>query len=912
MNPLLKKEIRLLLPSWIVALSLAVVPMWLVKNFDSFGGSGFFVLLAWLGMIALSLESFGREFSPGVFSLFISQPEERKHLWRVKVAVLAVATISVLIAFYGSLILRQLESTTTIFYRDIDDDHVLLNLQTAPALALTALAGGLWSTLLLRQTVAAMWFVILPPIGIAMTMAWMLPENPFLHIFDSFYLPGENSSHNFDSLFISVVLVIYSAASYLFARWLFFRAQEVGWTGGTISFSRWKYFDAGKKSSGKLKRHGPIAALFGKELQLHSVCLFCAVALLALHFIAICLRPFDKSHPIRELASNGFCLLWLIMPLIIGGMAVAEERKLGVMESLLCLPASRRLQFAIKFFMALFFGTLLGGVVPLALEKTAGALGAPNSIFDASGDHSLQNNWFIAAVVIVTLMLTFVAFFASTLSKNFLHAVGVAVATALGCGLFFAFIVFVAEHDTTFFGITPWHSILPIIIAIPVIVATLFWLAWRNFKTIHEDRRMWWRNIFWISGALVFIVVSSATIYNRAWEVFEPAEPPHGAAIFSLSNPPKLVGENNEDIHVRLPDGRIWFDSLGYNYGNYPSQLKEMEIALLRPLPESDGPSQFMDGSNWVSASARRVDWWDPRGAATPSEFVHVTGYHDTVGVQADGTLWISSKAVPEIWTGDKMVQFGVESNWKQVARSSPGFLLLKTDGTLWRWGDTNRVDSSQSQTNWPTVRADKPYQIGTNSDWKEILSVPWTSFAKKADGSVWSVTLDDYKTGKDELKHATNFDQVTFQTLSLSGNGERACVRPDGTLWMSWDFYKNGNEIYSDFVQIGRETNWIAVDVMWNGMAALKSDGSLWKWNFPENPPADATNIPLVRMGIHNDWIAMATTWGGVVALAADGSLWLWPIVNYEQYDNGPMDFALLKLPKQPEFLGNIFAKPD
>jgi len=902
MNPLVKKEIRLLLPSWIVALSLAVVPMWLVKNLDTFGGWGFFVLLTWLGTIALSLESFGREFSPGVFCLFMSQPEERKHLWRVKVTTLAAATGSVLIAFYASWNLRQLAPLHLTQNGSVVDDAMLVNLQTAPALALTAFAGGLWSTLLLRQTMAAMWFVILPPIAIAISVTLLLPENPSLHTYDSLLL------------LINVAFVIYSVASYLFARWLFFRAQEVGWTGGTISFSTWKYFDAGKKSLGKRKNRGAVAALFVKELQLHSVSLFCAVGLFALHIIAICLRPLVKTHPhpIGELVSDGFCLLWLMMPVIIGGMAVAEERKLGVMESLLCLPASRRLQFAIKFSMALFFGTLLGGVMPLVLEKIASEFGAPNFIFDGHGDAPLQHNWFVIFVLIGTAVLTFVAFFASTLSKNFLHAVGVAVATALGCGLFFAFTVFVAEHNTTFFGITPWHSLLPVIIAIPVIVATLFWLAWLNFKTIHEDRRMWWRNIFWISGALVFIVVSSATIYNRAWEVFEPAEPPHGAAIFSLSNPPKLVGENNEDIHVRLPDGRIWFDSLGYNYGNYPSQLKEMEIALLRPLPESDGPSQFMDGSNWVSASARRVDWWDPRGAATPSEFVHVTGYHDTVGVQADGTLWISSKAVPEIWTGDKMVQFGVESNWKQVARSSPGFLLLKTDGTLWRWGDTNRVDSSQSQTNWPTVRADKPYQIGTNSDWKEILQVPWTSFAKKADGSVWSVTLDDYKTGKDELKHATNLDQVPFQTLSLSSNGERACVRPDGTLWMSWDFYKNGNEIYSDFVQIGRETNWIAVDVMWNGMAALKSDGSLWKWNFPENPPADATNIPLVRMGIHNDWIAIANTWGGVVALAADGSLWLWPIVNYEQYDNGPMDFALLKLPKQPEFLGNVFAKPD
>jgi hypothetical protein len=546
--------------------------------------------------------------------------------------------------------------------------------------------------------------------------------------------------------------------------------------------------------------------------------------------------------------------------------------------------------------------------VPLVLEKTAAHFGAPSEIFDGKGDAPLQDNGFVIFVLIWTMVFTFVAFFASTLSRNFLQAVGIAVATALGCGLFFAFVVFVVEHNTTFFGITPWHSSLPVLIAVPVIVATLFWLAWLNFKTIHEDRRMWWRNIVWISGAVIFTVAGSALIYNRAWEIFEPAELPHGAAIFSLSNPPKLVAESYDNFHVRLPDGRVWFDSLGYNYDSRPSPWKELQFELLRPLPESDGPRQFMDGSNWFSASARHIDWWNEEPSP---KYVHIFGYFDTVGIQIDGTLWISSKAVPEIWTGDKMVQFGGEINWKQVARSRPGFLLLKTDGTLWRWGDTNRVDSSQWQTNWPTVRADKPYQIGTDSDWKEFLSDQWLNFVRKSDGSVWTVNFDEFKTEKDELKRQTNLDQVTFQTLSMSGNGERAYVRPDGTLWMSWDFYNNGKEIDSDFVRVGTETNWANVAVMWNGMAALKSDGSLWKWNFPKNSPDTVTKISPTRMGIHNDWIAIANTWGGVVALAADGSLWLWPLENdYDRESIGRM--ALLKLPKQPEFLGNIFGKAD
>jgi ABC-type transport system involved in multi-copper enzyme maturation permease subunit len=902
MNALLKKEIRLLLPSWITALSLAVVPMWLVKNLDNFGGWGFFVLLAWLGTIVLSLESFGREFSPGVFCFFMSQPEERKQLWRAKVTTLAAATISVLCAFYVSLDLRQLAPLHLTQNGSVVDDAMLVNLQTAPALALTAFAGGLWSTLLLRQTVAAMWFVILPPIAIAISMVVLLPEN--------------SSLHSYDSLCINVALIIYSVASYLFARWLFFRAQEVGWTGGTISFSTWKYFDAGEKSPRKRKKRGAVAALFAKELQLHSVSLFCAVALLALHVIAICLRPFDKMHPILELASSGFCLLWLMMPLIIGGMAVAEERKLGVMESLLCLPASRRIQFAIKFVMALLFGVLLGGVMPLVLEKIAAALGAPNGIFDGQGDHPLQNNWFIIFVLIGTTALTFVAFFASTLSKNFLHAVGVAVATALGCGLFFAFVVFVVEHNTTLFGITPWHSILPIIIAVPVIAATLFRLAWLNFKTIHEDRRMWWRNIIWISGALIFIMVSSTLIYNRAWEIFEPAELPHGVAKFSLSNPPKLDSEHYNGFLVRLPDGRVWFDSLGFFAENQPTRWKMFWAMLSHPFPKSAGPQQFIGGSNWVSTTAWRIEFWNPVGT-TPSKADLVSGYMDTLGVQADGTLWISSESVPKIWTGANMIRFDNETDWRQVLYAQSGFqlLLLKTDGTLWCLDTTNRFNSQNWRANWPTVRGFKPQQVGTNSDWAKIFRMGWRNYARKSDGSTWAVDINsDAKTGKYNLASETNYDRIPPQNFSSKGDDLTSYIGDGGILWIcNRRLNESGTQLQgTGFLQVGRETNWVAVAVTWGSMVALKSDGSLWKWNFPENYPAVAAKIPPVRLGIHNDWIAIANTWGGVVSLAADGSLWLWPIENYEQHDNGALDFALLKLPKQPEFLGNIFAKPD
>jgi ABC-type dipeptide/oligopeptide/nickel transport system permease component len=149
----------------------------------------------------------------------------------------------------------------------------------------------------------------------------------------------------------------------------------VAWTGGVISFSNWRYFQgAGKPSSFSVRRRRPIAALLKKEFQMHSITLFCAGALLVLHLGIFFMRIFYVTAHRNSFAdgvSDFFWMLWLVLPLTLGCMTVAEERKLGVMDGQFCLPASRRLQFVIKFIPAMIFGVLLGGIMPVLLEGLA-------------------------------------------------------------------------------------------------------------------------------------------------------------------------------------------------------------------------------------------------------------------------------------------------------------------------------------------------------------------------------------------------------------------------------------------------------------------------------------------------------------------------------------------------------------
>jgi hypothetical protein len=888
MNPLVKKEIRLLLPSWIVAMLLALVQA-IARPYDFYVAS-----LLFFGLTIMALTTFGRETSLNTFSLLLAQPAERLRIWQTKLSVLAVAFLTVFAVWLAAFGIAFIINSN---YVDASAEASSYNLFITICLIATAtFTGGLWTTLLLRQIAGAFWLTLLVP--------------AVLSGFSAVFLTQSQSNSTVIAV-LCVVFAIYSVGGFLFARWLFFRAQDVGWSGGVISLPEWKFFEARSESAVSLRNRKPIFALFKKEFQLQQVSLMGAAGLLVLHIGVIVLRKYHHFaiDSAGEVLTVIFWTLWLVLPVVIGAMAVAEERRLGVMECQLCLPVSRRIQFAIKGFFTLLLGTFLGGVMPMLLENIAVGFGAHNPMFTPevyTGKFGVL--LFQLGIVAFAGWLALVSFFASTLAKSFLQAVGLGIATFIGCMLL---IPVFTNNRMIFFDSISVHSFLPIVIAIPTLIVTLLWLAYLNFKNFRDGWPLWRRNLLGLIGAFVFIVLTTTALYNRAWEFFEPAEPPHGPAIFSLANPPKLNNEHG-DLLVQLPDGRVWFNNLSWDFlGGQPSRWKELWRELVSPLPGSAGPQQFVAGSNWVSATARHIVFYQHYEEAGNKPENHVVGYLDMVGVQADGTLWISDGKTNGIWIGDKMNRFGDGTNWQQVVRSHAGVLLLKNDGTLWRRG-TNHFDWNNWQTNWPSLRTCPLQRIGTDSDWKEIRGY-WNTLVRKSDGSVWSANVKD-EYWQDKFHRETNLDQVSFQTLSLTGDGDMAYVRPDGTLWMSGDYQQNGTNVYSGFfVRVGTETNWTAVALTWNKMVALKSDGSLWQWAFNRqwnsiNPEYLFRLIqkPPMRVGIHNDWVALANTWEDTIALAADGSLWLWPDRGlYEQ-------LTLLKLPKQPEFLGNVFGKAE
>lgn len=667
MNALVKKEIRLLRPAWLVVLALEVVLPWFGNEPEQTFKQTFTMLpvFFFFGTILLAVDSFGREFSLGTFSSLMVQPMERRHIWRSKITTLLLAAALIFAAYFASCWLRlhlALAETPPTWWRDLEIKAWRIglingfqqNMTISAAVMFVALTGGLWTALLFRQIAAAFWVTFLAPAGLLMVTLFFLPSN----------LAANEDV--FTALLYSLA-GLYAIGGFWLAHRLFHRVQDAGWTGGIVSFSRWRYFESGSQSSISTRHRKPFVALIKKEFQLQSISWFCAAALLVLHLAVILMRyvhgSFERDSVV-SVTSEFFWAIWLVMPLIISSTAVAEERRLGVTEGQFCQPASRRLQFVLKFFPAIFSGLLLGGLMPLMLEGIAAAIGAPNSDFKSF--YNSDSGISAARVLGLSLGLSLAAFYASTLTKSFMQAMGIAVITVIGCCLFTS----VAGHLRSFLGIA-WNPSLTIGVTVLTVLVMAPWLTYLNFKYVQEHRRVWRRNVFGLTVAALFIFVSSAALHNRAWEVFEPAEPAHGPAKLSLANPPTIQTVQYYNLLVRLPDGRVWFDALGDSPYAYHDdsvhdgsiQWKYLWRTLTHPLPESIGPQQFLAGSNWVAATTGHLyfGWNDSGKQFSASDFM------ETIGIQPDGTLWLTEKPEPNKWTAGKLEQFGSETNWQQL-----------------------------------------------------------------------------------------------------------------------------------------------------------------------------------------------------------------------------------------------------
>ena len=229
-------------------------------------------------------------------------------------------------------------------------------------------------------------------------------------------------------------------------------------------------------------------------------------------------------------------------------------------------------------------------------------------------------------------------------------------------------------------------------------------------------------------------------------------------------------------------------------------------------------------------------------------------------------------------------------SNWKLVSGGIYHTAAIKTDGTLWLWGG----NAYGQLGNNDYINLSSPVQtVSAGNNWKLVSCGEYTTAAIKTDGTLWMWGNRGHGVLGDT--HAGNVSSPV-QTVSAGNNWKlvscggytTAAIKTDGTLW-TWGSNFMGqlgddttSPKSSPIQTVAAGTNWKFVACGGNTVAGIKTDGTLWLWGANNdgmlgNGTTTHTSSPIQTIAGGTDWKSVSCTYNSVAAIKTDGTLWTW-----------------------------------
>jgi ABC-type transport system involved in multi-copper enzyme maturation permease subunit len=866
MNAIKRKEIRQSLPMLVVAVALAWAPLVLQVFWPSEWSSDFpngWVILSTIGCaLILGMVSFGSEVGGGTLSLLLSQPIERLDIWRIKSRLVGVAfafsALGMMVAFYVAAPLPHLSDEDGI---QSALKVVCMRLLPVWILMAVGVTGGLWTSLFFKNNMVAICMTFIAPMAF---IAAVMLGSLFLGL-------DEKTSDRGIPVVIFALLSLYSVASYWLARRLFLRMQDTVWEGNTRSITfnvSWLF--APLRCLGK----GAVGSYVAKEIKLHQVMFLLALIIVVIRLVGAVVEHahlFGNNSNIYSMTDALFVALGII-PALIGAGAIAEERRLNTLESSLCLPMGRKMQYCLKLGVGLGLSLLLGCVLPVLMEWGCGVLKGGN----------LENMAWGMGFASVGLWLVFT--FASSLTRGVLGAIAVGTGAAVVLG--------------TSIGILGHYSndVLAMAASVLLMVPVLFGLSWNNYSHPRIYRSRVWGNclVFCLGEVLVFGLVSG--VHWRAWELVGTWEPKHGPSVLAGSVEPRIIMTYTGSAIILLPDGRLWASTKLQDVdASRGTLIAGTEPDSNRPIMPMSGV--FLDSNNWTHV-------------------VYEPSRNGVLARRSDGSLWSLAWDAPkriqdtnaatekghrlgrgrrEVYEVSLHVQrFGNTSDWKSLVADQGQLIAIKNNGTLWMW---ERTKSRLQGASNPSVL--EPEQIGHDSDWLNIYPGRGRLFGTKTNGTVW-LFKEEGGSAFGDFKGDLTLSQLI--QCPLEGTNWTAfasfyrcfiAVNNYGTMWRvgnyedftavpatrKGDFFPQDAGQTIDFE--GKRT-WITrheTQEHWNQVslpsAGITVDGKLFL-NLA-NEFRGPKDYLLKEASCYRDWLALGSDGPGHVSLAADGTLCKW-----------------------------------
>ncbi len=253
----------------------------------------------------------------------------------------------------------------------------------------------------------------------------------------------------------------------------------------------------------------------------------------------------------------------------------------------------------------------------------------------------------------------------------------------------------------------------------------------------------------------------------------------------------------------------------------------------------------------------------------------------DYTGQVGDGSLLIDQI---------NPVHIGTQTDWKKVAAGYEFSLGIRSDGTLWAWGNDF---SGQLGDGGSNVDQAEPVQVGTYNDWVTVEGGSNHALGIRADGSLWAWGYDSEGQlgdgGSNTSQNVPTKIGIHTDWVAVAGGIEHSLgIRADGTLW-AWGSDGSGqlgngavNTSQNSPIQVGSASNWVSITAGSRHSLGIQADGTLWAWGTNTfgmlgiGSNVVSQNTP-IQVGTANNWAFVTASNEHTLAIKTDGTLWAW-----------------------------------
>ena len=340
--------------------------------------------------------------------------------------------------------------------------------------------------------------------------------------------------------------------------------------------------------------------------------------------------------------------------------------------------------------------------------------------------------------------------------------------------------------------------------------------------------------------------------------------------------------------------------------GGYPSQGGHT-LAL-----KSDGTLwSWGSNSSGQLGVGNTTNYITPVQVGTATSWVKIsTGNEFSAAIKSNGTLWMwGSNSFSQLGDGTTVykttpTQIGT-ATWSNVYCGHSYVIAIKSDGTLWSWGSNG---SLQLGSGTPLFQAyTTPHQISTTTGWSKIATGYRHVLALKTNGTLWywgnnsNGQLGNNSTV--QTPYITQLGTLTTWTDIAAGNDFSVALKSDGSMW-TWGYnlygqLGNGNNNASLVpIQVGVGSTWSNVEAGYSFVIAKKSNNTLW--SFGQNAlgylglgNTTNYNIP-TQIGASATWQNIYVGYKSAIATQSNLNFYGWGSNTYGQLGDATTTYKL------------------